>query len=924
MRDLITELRLLYHVDIDRIYLTGHSMGGFGTWALGPRLAEDLAAISPMAGGGGSIGKLVSTRTPVFIFHGADDRVVGPGSDRNLAKQLLGTDHDFVYTELDKVGHGFPASVQRELFEFFEPRRRYDKKYKHAWPRSSFLGKVSKDEVTYLGDPLAEIKGNAPTLKDWLGHVRLGGGRALGALTPLLEQRPEGGVAGLAKIVTSAGAPFDARAYAARALGAWGDAAGTSALRKAVALPADKAQSMVAREAAQALVKLKDADGTGGAREGHRGLDGLLREQGHERRHALQRLAPRDERARRSGHCLGRARDCGCEARAAGEGARGARAPAAAQGPDFEPRAAGPERPRARPSREPSQTLTSAPRRPRSGGPGCSTRWRTTRRRVPQSRRSSPEPKRPACVRASPRRALGATISDAMGRQDIDLGDSARQLRRFEERLIADADALERMLGMGVFETGVRRIGLEQEFFLIDENGRPAPRAMELLDDLGGDGAIYQTELARFNIEVAVPPQVFEGDCLTKVEQSLRQHMGIIRRAAHRHGVNVLAIGILPTLGWEHLTLDYMTPKPRYKALNDRVSAMRGGQFRIHIRGTDILHATHDNVLLESFNTSFQLHLQVSPDEFARVYNAMQLATCLAVAASGNSPCCWATGCGRRRVSPSSARAWIRARITTSGAAAVRGSSSATAGSRRVSSSSSATTSPRFRVVLPVDDEEPLPGKVLDEGGIPKLGSLALHNGTIYRWNRPCYGVADGVPHLRIENRPMPAGPTAVDSIANAALLFGLTLGLVEEYGDVSERMAFHDCKANFYNSASNGLRAALHWLDGRTHAADELVLLTLPLAAKGLSSAGVDEGDINRLLDLIGERVSSGRTGSRWMLDGFNRLRAVVPQDEALQSLVQGYLQRQLTGVPYTPGSLRRCPTAIAAERRTSRSRRS
>ncbi|MDJ0523667.1 MAG: glutamate-cysteine ligase family protein [Planctomycetota bacterium] len=486
-----------------------------------------------------------------------------------------------------------------------------------------------------------------------------------------------------------------------------------------------------------------------------------------------------------------------------------------------------------------------------------------------------------------------------MGRQDLELGDSAAQLRRFEERLIADADALERMLEMGVFETGIRRIGLEQEFFLIDEHGRPAPRAMELLEDLGGDGSIYQTELARFNVEVAVPPQEFKGDCFSRVEQELRRHMGIIRRAAHRHGVNVLAIGILPTLGWEHLTLDYMTPKPRYRALNDRVMAMRGGQLRIHIRGTDILHASHDNVLLESFNTSFQLHMQVAPDEFARMYNAMQLATALSVAASGNSPLLLG-----HRLWEETRVALFRQSVDTRTDHHLRRGSRPRVffGDDWVKGSILELVRDdvsRFRVVLPIDDDEPMPGKVLDEGGIPKLSSLALHNGTIYRWNRPCYGVANGVPHLRIENRPMPAGPTAVDSIANAALLFGLTLGLVEEYGDVSEKLAFHDCKANFYNAASNGLRAALHWLDGRTHAADELILLTLPLAAKGLSAAGVDEADINRLLDLIGERVSTGKTGSRWMLDGFNRLRAVVPQDEALQSLVQGYLQRQLTGRP-------------------------
>ena len=317
---------------------------------------------------------------------------------------------------------------------------------------------------------------------------------------------------------------------------------------------------------------------------------------------------------------------------------------------------------------------------------------------------------------------------------------------------------------------------------------------MEVLGDLGGDGTIYQTELALFNVEVAVPPQEFTGDCFSLVEQDLRRHMGIIRRAAHRHGVNVLAIGILPTLGWEHLTLDHMTPKPRYRALNDRVMAMRGGQMRIHIRGTDILHATHDNVLLESFNTSFQLHLQVAPDEFARVYNAMQLATALAIAASGNSPLLLG-----HRLWEETRVALFRQSVDTRTDHHLRRGSRPRVffGDGWVKDSILELIRDdvsRFRVVLPVDDDEPLAGKVLDEGGIPKLGSLALHNGTIYRWNRPCYGVVDGVPHLRIENRPMPAGPTAIDSIANAALLFGLSLGRVEEYGDVSEKLAFHDC----------------------------------------------------------------------------------------------------------------------------------
>lgn len=486
-----------------------------------------------------------------------------------------------------------------------------------------------------------------------------------------------------------------------------------------------------------------------------------------------------------------------------------------------------------------------------------------------------------------------------MGRHDVTISDDAHDLRRFEERLIADADALETMLRDGMFETGIRRVGLEQEFFLVDEHGRPAPRGVEVLERLGGDGTTYQQELARYNIELALDPTELKGMCFRKIEDDLRRHMGVIRRAAKPHGVDVVAIGILPTLGWDHLTLDYMTPSPRYAALNERVTRMRGGQFRIAIQGIDSLYGTHDNVLLEAFNTSFQLHMQVAPDEFALMYNAMQLATGPALACSGNSPLLMG------------ARLWEETRIALFRQSVdTRTDHQLSRGSRpRVFFGDEWIKTgildlvrddiARFRVVLPVDDGLPSPHELLRRGEIPKLSALTLHNGTIYRWNRPCYGVSGGKPHLRIENRPLPAGPTAVDSVANAAFLYGLTLGIANEYGDVSERMPFHDCHSNFYNAASTGLRSSLHWLDGQVRSADELILLVLPLAAEGLRSAGVDSGDAGRLLDLIGERVSSGQTGARWMLEGYSRLRGGVPKDEALQGVVRAYMGRQRGGQP-------------------------
>jgi CBS domain-containing protein/gamma-glutamyl:cysteine ligase YbdK (ATP-grasp superfamily) len=486
-----------------------------------------------------------------------------------------------------------------------------------------------------------------------------------------------------------------------------------------------------------------------------------------------------------------------------------------------------------------------------------------------------------------------------MGRQDLHVRYRPEELRRFEERLLADADAFERMLADGAFETGVRRIGVEEELFLVDEDGLPAPRAVEVLQDLGGPGPVYQTELALYNIEVAFPHLPFRDRCLADLERNMQLYLARVRQAAQKHGIDAVAIGILPTLGWKHLELDSMTPNPRYAALNRSLTALRGGTFRIQIRGADTLQATHDNVMLEAFNTSFQQHLQIDPGEFARVYNAMQLATALAVAAAGNSPLLlghrlWEEtriALFRQSVDERSDMRQTRGRE----ARVFFGTDWARGSVLDLIRADIAT----YRVLLPVDEDEPWPMDVLAQGGFPRLKAFGLHNGTVYRWNRPCYGLVDGRPTLRIENRPLPAGPTVADNLANLAYLFGLTLGLVEEFGDVAERMPFHDCEANFYNAASTGLRAALSWLDGRMRPADELILQTIPLAAKGLAVNGVAGTDANRFLDLLGERVASGQTGSRWMLDGFNRARSLVPQDEALQGLVRSYMERQRTSRP-------------------------
>lgn len=261
VRDSMREAALLYAIDLDRIYLTGHSMGGYGTWALAPRLAEDLAAVSPMAGaGGGAIATLVKTNTPIFIFHSADD-FVDVSSDRAAAKQLKDSGLDFIYTELPDQGHGFPESIRNDLFDFFEPRRRHDKRRKDAWPRHSFLGKVSPEERRFLGDPTSLVVGTAPTLEERLDELALGGGCARRAAEALDRERPPDLAKSLAKLLEAKKAPPSARSEAAILLGRLGaDGQGASALGKALLAAPSRDESVVVRGAAEAIAALGHID----------------------------------------------------------------------------------------------------------------------------------------------------------------------------------------------------------------------------------------------------------------------------------------------------------------------------------------------------------------------------------------------------------------------------------------------------------------------------------------------------------------------------------------------------------------------------------------------------------------------------------------------------------------------------------------
>ena len=484
-----------------------------------------------------------------------------------------------------------------------------------------------------------------------------------------------------------------------------------------------------------------------------------------------------------------------------------------------------------------------------------------------------------------------------MGQHEVEHAFDQRKLQAFMTALLDDLRALDYLIEHGKIESGVNRIGAEQEMFLVDRNLRPAPIATEILD--GQVDPRLTTEIARFNLEANLTPRIITGDCFAQMELELNELLQKVRDRAAQFRADILLAGILPTLRPADLTLDNLSPNPRYQELNRAVTQARGGPFFIHIKGVDELQMEHDNMMMESCNTSFQIHFQVGAREFANSYNIAQAITAPVLAAAVNSPVLFGKRLWhetRLALFQHSADARSRAQLARSMPTRVGFGQRWVRGSVLELLQNQVT---RFRpIMITLPDESSL--EVLARGELPALSALFLHNGTVWPWNRACYGVQNGVAHLRIENRALPAGPTVVDEVANAAFFTGLMLALPEEYGDITQRLAFEDAKANFFAAARYDLHAQLTWLDGKTSSAAKLVRdQLLPLARQGLQSANVDEGQIDKYLGVIDERVKTRQTGSRWTLRSLTAMESLEPKDLRYRELAARMLQQQKEGKP-------------------------
>jgi CBS domain-containing protein len=491
-----------------------------------------------------------------------------------------------------------------------------------------------------------------------------------------------------------------------------------------------------------------------------------------------------------------------------------------------------------------------------------------------------------------------------MGDQNVKLNKDESAHQAFMKALLVEVHALETMLGSGMIESGVHRIGAEQEMFLVDRARKPANKAREILAVIGDRR--FTHELGLFNLEANLLPRKLGGDCLRLLEAEAQELHRRACETAAKFDCDIALVGILPTLTKANLGLDSMTPIPRYHALNDAICALRGKDFEFTINGIDQLSVKHDNVMLEACNTSFQIHFQVSPEHFARDYNIAQTITAPLLAAAANSPLLLGK------------RLWHETRIavfeysidTRSNVFQERGLKPRVHfGDHWIEDSVTEIFKEdiaRFRVVLTTETEED-PLGMIERGETPSLNALRLHNGTVYRWNRPCYGVNDGVPHLRIENRVIPSGPTVLDEVANAAFFYGMMAGMVEQVRDIRKLLLFSEVKANFLAAARDGIRAQMNWFNDTHLPAKQLVLEQLiPLAREGLQQVGIDRDDIDRYLGVLHDRVTMRRTGARWALESLETMnQAGITPDQRMRCLVDSMVRQQASGKPISQWEL-------------------
>ncbi len=485
-----------------------------------------------------------------------------------------------------------------------------------------------------------------------------------------------------------------------------------------------------------------------------------------------------------------------------------------------------------------------------------------------------------------------------MGRDVPAIIVSRQDRRMYREKVRQCLDVLARMLHESRFEAEPQQVGLEMEVNLVDEAGLPCMKNTEVLSAIADPA--WASELGQFNLEINVPPRPLSGDALAQLEDSVRRSLDHAGKRALQADSRLVMIGILPTLRQRDVGEQAMSATPRYRLLNEQMFAARGEEMRISIEGAEHLLTHVDTITPEAACTSAQFHLQLSPESFSSYWNAAQAVSGIQVALAANSPYLFGKELWRET------RLTLFEQVTDTRPEELKEQGVRPRvwfGDRWITSVFDLFEENLryFPALLPLSADED-PAAALDRGEAPQLAELTLHNGTVYRWNRPVYAVVDGHPHLRVENRVLPAGPTVVDVLANAAFYYGLVRSLADAERPVWTQMSFSAAAENLEKGARRGIDARIYWPGLGDVPVTELTLRRLlPLAFDGLRDWGVDSADAERLLSIIEKRCLAVRTGATWQVDAVHTLEKGGCSDrrEALRLMTQGYIERMNTNEP-------------------------
>jgi hypothetical protein len=485
-----------------------------------------------------------------------------------------------------------------------------------------------------------------------------------------------------------------------------------------------------------------------------------------------------------------------------------------------------------------------------------------------------------------------------MGQEVAQQEFSREDRTRYREKVRRCLDVFARMLRESRFDADNPMTGLEIELNLVDDLGDPALKNAEALEAIADPD--FQTELGQFNLEINVAPKHLMDRGFTGFEDNVRASLNVAENAAAEVGAHMVMIGILPTLAAGHMSPSSLTPNPRYELLGEQILAARGEDIVIDIGGPERLRTTTDSIVPEAACTSTQLHIQVSPENFPAYWNASQAIAGVQLALGANSPFLLGRELWRETRIPLFEQA-TETRSEELKAQGVR--PRVWFGERWINSIFDLFEENvrYFPALLPViEDEDPL--DTLESGETPTLQELRLHNGTIYRWNRPVYDVVDGMPHLRVENRVLPAGPTVADTMANAAFYFGLVRTLAEHERPLWSQMSFSAAEENFHIAAKHGIEAHVYWPGlGQVPATELVVRRLLPMARAGLDAWGVVAEERDRLLGIIEQRCIVGQNGASWFADRFHTRFAENGGErlDALRSTLNEYREHMHTNLP-------------------------